>query len=122
DKTASDNSYFPSDSEASLIYSLSIRDTNGNDVTYSENNVLNYMKENGLGNSLIFSNADEAENAAKKFRQSVEDTGAVIVGEYISTPIQPQVSITIMNQSTGEVEALVGGREDISSSLRSNRA
>ena len=45
DKTASDNSYFPSDSEASLIYSLSIRDTNGNDVTYSENNVLNYMKE-----------------------------------------------------------------------------
>src|SRR5699024_6925297 len=72
--------------------------------------------------SLIFSNADEAENAAKKFRQSVEDTGAVIVGEYISTPIQPQVSITIMNQSTGEVEALVGGREDISSNLRSNRA
>ena len=122
DKTASDNSYFSSDSEASLIYSLSIRDTNGNDVTYSENNVLNYMKENGLGDSLIFSNADEAENAAKKFRQSVEDTGAVIVGEYISTPIQPQVSITIMNQSTGEVEALVGGREDISSSLRSNRA
>lgn len=80
------------------------------------------MKENGLGDSLIFSNTDEAKNAAKQFRESVEATGAVIVGEYISTPIQPQVSITIIDQSTGDVEALVGGREDSSSSLRSNRA
>lgn len=59
---------------------------------------------------------------ASKFKKSIEDSGAVIVGEYISTPIQPQVSITIINQSSGEVEALIGGRGDTSSSLRSDRA
>lgn len=122
DQAAGNDAYFPSGSRASLIYSLSTRDTSGNDVTYSESNVLNYMKENHLGDSLIFSNASEAKSMASKFKKSIEDSGAVIVGEYISTPIQPQVSITIINQSSGEVEALIGGRGDTSSSLRSDRA
>lgn len=68
DQAAGNDAYFPSGSRASLIYSLSTRDTSGNDVTYSENNVLNYMKENHLGDSLIFSNASEAKSMASKFK------------------------------------------------------
>ncbi len=123
DEAANDASYYPSDAKVALTYTLTVRDTNGDDVTYSENNVLEYMKKHNLGDSLIFSSTKEAENAAGHFRQSVEDSGSVIVGEYISTPIQPQVSITIIDQTTGAVEALVGGRGNVrTTSLTEDRA
>lgn len=123
DEAANDASYYPSDAKVALTYTLTVRDTNGDDVTYSENNVLEYMKKHNLGDSLIFSSTKEAENAAGHFRQSVEDSGSVIVGEYISTPIQPQVSITIIDQTTGAVEALVGGRGSVrTTSLTEDRA
>ena len=123
DEAANDASYYPSDSKVALTYTLTVRDTNGDDVTYSENNVLEYMKEHNLGNSLIFSSAKEAEEAAKRIRQSIEDSGSIVVGAYISTPIQPQVSITIIDQTSGAVEALIGGRGDVKTmSLTEDRA
>lgn len=113
---------YPAGTKVSLTYTLSVKDINGTDVTYTENNVLNYMKKHNLGNSLIFSSSKKAKAVSKKFRKSIQRTGATILNEFISTPIQPQISITIINQSTGEVEALVGGRGAKTSNLSLNRA
>lgn len=122
DHVTSDPKNYPSRTKVSLTYTLTVKNTNGNDVTYTENNVLSYMKRHHLGNSLIFSSAKKAKSVAEKFRDHIRSSGSTVVGEFLSTTIQPQVSMTIMNQSTGNVEALVGGRGTRTSGLSINRA
>ena len=122
DQVTKDSSNYPSGTKVSLSYTLSVKDVNGTDVTYSENNVLSYMKKHKLGNSLIFSSSSKAKKITKKFKQSIEKNGATVVGESISTSIQPQISVTIINQSTGAVEALIGGRGTKDTNLSLNRA
>lgn len=46
----------------------------------------------------------------------------MIIDETSQPTIQPQISLTIMNQSNGSVEALVGGRDLKTSDLSLNRA
>lgn len=122
DQTANDSSNYPKDTKVALTYTLTVRNADGTDVTYSENNVLSYMKEQNLGNSLIFSKESGAKEVTLKFKESIKRTGATIIGEFFQTSIQPQVSITVINQSDGSVEALVGGRGTKYSSLTLNRA
>lgn len=122
DQVTNDSSNYPNGTKVSLTYTLSVRDINGTDVTYSENNILEYMKKHKLGKSLIFSSSAQAKKVTKKFKQSIEKNGATVVGESFSTSIQPQVSVTIINQSTGAVEALIGGRGTKDTSLSLNRA
>lgn len=122
DQITNDTTNYPSGTKVALTYTLSSKDQNGTDITYTENNVLSYMKKNNLGNSLIFSSSKDAENVTKKFRSSIEKNGENIVGEFVSTPVQPQVSMTIMNQSNGAVEAIIGGRGAKTSNLTLNRA
>lgn len=122
DQVTNDSSNYPSGTKVSLSYTLSVKDVNGTDVTYSENNVLSYMKKHKLGNSLIFSSSAKAKKITKKFKQSIVKNGATVVGESISTSIQPQISVTIINQSTGAVEALIGGRGTKDTNLSLNRA
>lgn len=122
DKVTSDPKNYPDKTKVSLSYALSVRDANGNDITYSENNVLAYMKKHKLGNTLIFSKKSDAKAVTEKFRKSVEASGAQIIGESFSTTIQPQVSMTVINQATHQVEALVGGRGTKTANLSLNRA
>lgn len=122
DQTANNPSNYPKNTEVALTYTLTVRNADGSDVTYSENNVLSYMKEHNLGNRLIFSNESDAKEVTLKFKDSIKRTGATIIGEFFQTSIQPQISITVMNQSDGSVEALVGGRGTKYSSLTLNRA
>ena len=113
---------YPSGTKVALTYTLSTKNQDNVDITYTENNVLSYMKKNKLGKSLIFPSTEAAENIVKKFKASIIKSGQTIVGEFISTPIQPQVSMTIMNQTTGTVEALIGGRGEKTANLTLNRA
>ena len=122
DQTANDASNYPKDTKVALTYTLTVRNADNTDVTYSENNVLSYMKEHRLGSSLIFPNESKAKEVTLKFKDSIKRTGATIIGEFFQTAIQPQVSITVINQSDGSVEALVGGRGTKYSSLTLNRA
>ena len=43
-------------------------------------------------------------------------------GESVTFTIQPQASLTLMDQATGEVKALVGGRGDKTANKTLNRA
>lgn len=44
------------------------------------------------------------------------------MGESVTFTIQPQASVTIIDQSTGQVKALVGGRGEKTASKTLNRA
>ena len=80
------------------------------------------MKKHKIGASLIFADKSSAENMARKFSKSLKKNGVSVINEQVSTVIQPQISMTIIDQRTGQVEALVGGRGVKSENLSLNRA
>lgn len=122
DKVTNDASNYPAGTKVALSYALTTKDANGETQTYTESNVLSYMKKHNLGNSLIFNNKSAAKDMAKRYRKSVVKSGEEMVGESLHTTIQPQVSMTIIDQKTGAVEALVGGRGTKITNLSLNRA
>lgn len=54
--------------------------------------------------------------------ENPENTAPVVLGERLSLSPQPQASLVLMDQATGLVRALVGGRGEKTASLTLNRA
>jgi len=65
--------------------------------------------------------AEDPEATLAEFKKKLKDGGEVI-GERIEYTIEPQVSVTVMNQKTGAVTAIVGGRGQKTGNLTLNRA
>lgn len=122
DSVTNDTSNYPKATKIALSYSLSAKTVSGKDVVYSDHNLLDYMRKNNLGNQLIFTDEASAKTVVTKFKQYILSKGETITNESFQTTIQPQISMTIMNQSNGTVEALVGGRGNKTSDLSLNRA
>lgn len=122
DSVTNDASNYPKATKIALSYSLSAKTVSGKDVVYSDHNLLDYMRKNNLGNQLIFTDEASAKTVVTKFKQYILSKGETITNESFQTTIQPQISLTIMNQSNGTVEALVGGRGNKTSDLSLNRA
>ena len=138
DKYFLDESNFPAIGEGSyyyLQYDLSVYDDKDNVTHYHINDLMEYFKDykdtEGLYyhepytpkvgiNSLGFSKEDmeakieEFRNAKVKEDQEYREEKQII--------IQPQTSMTIMDQHTGHVVALYGGRGNKTGSLTTNRA
>ena len=121
-KIADSVTNYPKATKIALSYSLSAKTVSGKDVVYSDHNLLDYMRKNNLGNQLIFTDEASAKTVVTKFKQYILSKGETITNESFQTTIQPQISMTIMNQSNGTVEALVGGRGNKTSDLSLNRA
>lgn len=126
DSVISDPSMFPDHSEVALSYRLSIQKKDGTTKNYSEYDVDAYLRKKlGVSSSqLIFSDKTKAEEAAHEFKETVysKKKGDVLLGEKLTTTIQPQVSFTIMDQKTGYVKSIVGGRGEKTGNLTLNRA
>lgn len=122
DSVTNDASNYPKATKIALSYSLSAKTVSGKDIVYSDHNLLDYMKANNLGHQLIFTDESSAKAVVAKFKQYILSKGETITNESFQTTIQPQISMTIMNQSDGTVEALVGGRGNKTSDLSLNRA
>ena len=122
DSVTNDASNYPKATKIALSYSLSAKTVSGKDVVYSDHNLLDYMRKNNLGNQLIFTDEASAKTVVTKFKQYILSKGETIANESFQITIQPQISMTIMNQSNGTVEALVGGRGNKTSDLSLNRA
>lgn len=126
DKIINNPSMYPSTNDISLGYRLSIKKTDGTTKNYSEYDVERYLRKK-LGTTkpqFIFQNPEDAKNAAIEFRESVyqKEKGDQLLGEHIETIVQPQVSFTLMDQKTGFVKAIVGGRGEKTGNLTLNRA
>ena len=70
----------------------------------------------------MFNDEDSARSALASFKESKTANGETILGERISLAPQPQASLVIMDQATGYVKAIVGGRGTKEASLTLNRA
>ncbi len=126
DQVINDSDNYPGGTKVALAYQLTITDQDGeNPINYSSNHLLKYYKEL-TGNSkynLIYKDEDAARFAADTFRDAMlEETGGKVLAETYSTTVQPQASFVVMDQSTGQVKAITGGRGEKTGNLTLNRA
>lgn len=123
DRTYADESLFPSGSVLELSYQLSIMDKNGEEHHYSSQSMQAYFRKNGNAEfNLYFSSKKEAKPYIKKYRKAMLQKGDTITGEIKNFILQPQSSFVVMDQYTGQVKALIGGRGQKTASRTLNRA
>lgn len=126
DTVLNDAENYPATTQVALSYQLTLIDDEGNATNFSSNHLLNHFKEK-TGNSnysLIYSSEEAARAAADEFRADMEEANPDLHFqlETYDTTIQPQISFTIMDQSTGHIMAMVGGRGEKKGNLTFNRA
>lgn len=110
--------------EYSFSYRLTIQKEDGTYKNYSEQTMLSYYQSKNRSYDIDFTSQEEAAAAIAQYKNEMMEEGDTIPegGETISYTLQPQAALTLMDQSTGEVKALVGGRGEKTASKTLNRA
>lgn len=122
DEEANDDSNYPGLKEYGLDYALTVTRADGSTENYGSNNIKNYVKETyGKDQGLLYSSEDAARAMIEEWKTTIAREGDTYDERITITP-QPQSSITIMDQKTGQIKAMVGGRGEKASSLGLNRA
>ena len=110
----------------SFILSFQVKKADGSFKTYTNQTMLSYYKAKNKNQdySINYSSEEACRDALAKYEKDVLEKGDKLVdnSEYIFITAQPQVAMTIMDQSTGEVQAIVGGRGDKAGNRTWNRA
>ena len=116
-----------------LSYALSVQKSDGTTIHYHGNDLLDYYKDyddpdglyvnaNGSKFSLLFLDKEDMQAKIDAFREAIVEEGDTILGENATMTIQPQSSFVVMDQSNGEVVAIVGGRGEKEGNRTLNRA
>ncbi len=123
DASVNDESLYDVSTKISFSYALSIEHEDGEIQNYSEQTMFTWLRENKGRTTLNYSSEEEAAADIAEYREWVLATdGGSMLGENVTYTLQPQSSMALMDQHTGEVKALVGGRGDKSASKTLNRA
>ena len=110
DKVINSDKYYPNTVRSYLSYQLEI-EKDGRKQEYSEINIKNYfLDETGENISLYFRYPRDAKVYVRTFREAMLKEGGKIISENIRLVKQPQTSFVLMEQKTGKVVAVVGGR------------
>ncbi len=122
DEVTNDSSYYPSNQEYQFSYQLSVISADGTETNYNEQTLKAYFLKQDPSFDIYFKDKKSARPYIKKYRKSVVSDTDTITGENINYIIQPQVSFVLMDQHTGHVLALVGGRGKKTGARTFNRA
>ena len=125
DEEYADPSNFPIGSKVGLNWALTITKADGTQQNYSKEMLRLYFQDTEDENfELLFDSDDEAQSYVDKYKAHIlqEEPGSQIFAERISFTMEPQSSMTIMDQKTGYVKAIIGGRGEKTASLTMNRA
>lgn len=126
DEEANNLDNYPTTPKYSFTLYFQVKSSDGTLTSYSNQTMLSYYKKatNNEDYSINFDTEDECYAAIDQYEQDVLNPGDEIVegSEYVTITLQPQIALTLMDQSTGEVKAMVGGRGDKSGNRTWNRA
>jgi penicillin-binding protein 1A len=81
-----------------------------------------YVDQDGSKFSMLFLDKADMQKKIDAFREAMVKPGDTILGEKATMIIQPQSSFVVMNQYTGEVVAIEGGRGEKEGNRTLNRA
>lgn len=122
DSVINDPSYYPSTVEYSINYNISIKNTDGSVSSYSHYGLLEYFSQTDPSFTLTFKNQDTAQTYVDRYREHLLADGGTVLTENLTYTMQPQMSFTLIEQSTGYVKVIVGGRGEKTSNRSLNRA
>lgn len=120
----SNEDYFPKVGTYSfweLTYALSIEKKDGTTIHYHTKDLADFF-EPDASFSTYFSNKDDALALIEQFKTAKIKEGDTLLGENTSLILQPQSSMVIMDQKTGHVVGLIGGRGEKTGNRTLNRA
>lgn len=123
DKEVNDPANYPI-TQYSFNYSITLQHEDGSTETYNESDLEAYFK-NTMGQTefkLLFDDTEAMNSYIEQFKQFIVNDGDTVYSETVTPILEPQVSMFIMDQTTGHVLALTGGRGEKSGSLTLNRA
>ena len=108
----------------SVDYRLSIQHEDETVTNYSDETMKTYYRTD-LGQASydgLFKTKEEADEAIAAYKSAMTKEGDTVLGEVVYYILQPQVSFVLMDQHTGYVKAVNGGRGTKEISLSLNRA
>lgn len=106
----------------SAEYRLSVQHGDGSTGQYSERDLAEYHALLGDNYDGLYPSVEEMEADVEAYKEWLLAEGDQILGERLEPVLQPQVSFVLMDQYTGEVKAINGGRGEKTASLTLNRA
>ena len=113
---------YPSNVRWLLNYELTIEKADGKRENHSTEMFRAFFMQDDRRFNLLYNSQEAAYDAIETYKEAVMDEGDEVAGERVNLTPQPQVSITVQNQHTGHVLAMVGGRGEKSASRTFNRA
>ena len=122
DEEMADESNYPAKVNYGLEYALTVTKPDGTQKHYSKENMMTYFRDTQDSDfDLLFDDEESAYYYVELYKQAIVEEGDKVL-ESIDVTIQPQASMVILDQYTGEVKGIVGGRGTKDKSLTLNRA
>lgn len=124
DEEVNNEANYGSSTKYSCSYRLTVQKADGTYQNYSEQTMLSYYQSKNSKYTIDFDSREDVDAAIAQYKEDIMEDGDTIVpnGESITYTLQPQASMTVIDQSTGEVKAIVGGRGDKTANKTLNRA
>ena len=124
DEEVNNQENYSTEPQYSFSYRLTIQRKDGAVENFSDQTMISHYSANNADYSLNFPSVEEAQAAIDAYRAELLEPGDTIPegGESTVFTLQPQASVTIIDQYTGDVKAIVGGRGDKTGSRTLNRA
>ena len=113
---------YPATVQYLLDYALTVHDADGNEVNYSKEMMRLYFQNEDPSFDLLFDSPEEGQAYVDRYKENILANGGSVVAENISFAPQPQSSMSVIDQYTGYVKAIIGGRGEKTASLTLNRA
>lgn len=122
DEEMANEENYPANVKIGLDYALTIVKPDGTQNNYSKEMMEKYFKENEYSKfELLFDSEEDAQAHIDAYKEALVEEGDTVY-ERVEMTVQPQISMVIMDQSTGYVKGMVGGRGEKTASLSLNRA
>ena len=113
---------YPDTVQYALDYALTVTDPEGNEVNYSKEMLTLYFQNEDPEFDLLFDSPEEGQSYVDRYKAAILSDGSKEVAERINFAPQPQSSMSVIDQHTGYVKAIIGGRGEKTASLTLNRA
>lgn len=114
---------FPERYKIGLEYAMTTVKKDGTTTNYSQEMLQAYFKEKNGGKAyeLLYADEETAQAAIDEYEATVIEKDDTVYRN-IKMSVQPQVSMVVMDQYTGEVKGILGGRGEKTANLTLNRA
>ena len=123
DDVINNDKYYQKNTKSYLSYQLKVKKSDGETELYTEGDVRAFINDAHKKRiSFYFKNRKKAEKYIKMFKKKNLDKHDKMLSESINLKKQPQASFVLMEQSTGKVRAIVGGRGEKTANRTLNRA